>query len=649
MFIRITLLALIFVSTISAKSGIIAGKVTDTDTGEPLIGANVLILNTNWGAATDVDGYFKIISVPPGNYELKASYVGYATQSIKDVKVKGFDSLFIEIKLETDFTLAEICVVESKPLVNKYTTNACRITTSENISVRGGRSSDVLYYIDGGNIQSAGYQVGFNQYHQSAPWNTEEYNTIVENEFLNAFSNPLSTFSIDVDAASYSNTRRFIQNGTLPPRDAVRVEEFINYFDYDYPQPTGDLPFAVFTELGNCPWNENNYLLHIGIKGKELEKEDENFSNLVFLLDVSGSMQDENKLPLLKRSFKFLVNNLNDYDKVAIVVYAGSAGLILTSTYGIEKNKILDALNNLHAGGSTAGGAGIQLAYKIAAENFVEGGNNRIILATDGDFNVGVSSTPELVQMIEKKRDEGIYLTILGYGMGNYKDGRLEELADKGNGNYYYIDNILEAKKIFDHDLMGTLFTIAKDVKIQIEFNPSKVAGYRLIGYENRLLNKEDFDDDKKDAGELGAGHTVTALYEIIPVKGKITLDEYEDLKYQISKLTSVSKNSDEMLTLKLRYKLPDEDDSRLITSIVQDEISSSDSLTDNFKFSSAVAGFALLLRDSKFKGTVNFEMIEELAETSKGEDKYGYRDEFILLVKRTEKLSEGLSLLDEN
>lgn len=647
MFIRITLLALLFVSIILPKNGIVAGKVTDADTGEPLIGANILILNTKWGAATDVDGYFKINSVPPGTYELKASYVGYAAQSIKDVKLKGFDSLFIEIKLKTDFTLAEICVVESKPLVKKYTTNTCRVTTSENISVRGGRRDEVGYYIEGINVEAGGFEAGFNQYHQSAPWNTEEYNTIVENEFLNAFGNPISTFSIDVDAASYSNARRFIQSGQLPPRDAVRVEEFINYFDYVYPQPADDLPFAVFTELGNCPWNENNYLLHIGIKGKELTKEEENFSNLVFLLDVSGSMQDENKLPLLKRSFKFLVNNLNAYDKVAIVVYAGSAGLILPTTYGKEKNKILAALDELHAGGSTAGGAGIQLAYKIAKENFIEGGNNRIILATDGDFNVGVSNTSELVEMIEKKRDEGIFLTILGYGMGNYKDGRLEELADKGNGNYYYIDNILEAKKIFDHDLMGTLFTIAKDVKIQIEFNPFKVKGYRLIGYENRILKKEDFDDDKKDAGELGAGHTVTALYEIEPMKEKINYDDKEDLRYQISELSPEAKYSNELLTLKLRYKLPDENESKLISSVVTDNVESIESASENFNFSAAVAGFAMLLRDSKFKGDADFEMIEKLADENIGEDKYGYRDEFISLVKRANRLSEELSLLE--
>jgi len=644
MFTKITFLALLIISTISAKSGIISGKVTDTETGEALIGANVIILNSNWGAATDINGFFKISSVPHGTYELRASYVGYSSQKIKDVKVKASDSLFIEIKLKTDFTLAEICVVESKPLIEKYTTNACRITTSENIQrlpIRGVQDISALY------LQAGGFTTEFNQCLQSGPWNTEEYNTIVENEFLDAFSNPLSTFSIDVDAASYSNTRRFIQDGQLPPRDAVRVEEFINYFDYDYPQPEDEHPFSVFTELGACPWNENNYLLHVGIKGKELSEEERTDCNLVFLLDVSGSMQPENKLPLVKKAFKFLVKNLRENDKISIVVYAGSAGLVLPTTYGYEKDKILSALDMLHAGGSTAGGAGIQLAYNIAKENFVEGGNNRIILATDGDFNVGVSSTSELVKMIEEKRDEGIYLTILGFGMGNCKDGRLEELADKGNGNYYYIDNIIEAKKVFDHDLMGTLFTIAKDVKMQIEFNPVKVAMYRLIGYENRLLKKEDFEDDKKDAGELGAGHTVTALYEIVPAKFAKTFEDREDLKYQVSELTYTAKNSDELLTLKLRYKPPKEDESKLITSVVNDKVNS-ETASENFNFSAAVAGFAMILRDSKFKGQADFKMIEELADNNLGDDKYGYGDEFISLVKRAKKLSEELSLLEE-
>ena len=642
MFTKITLLALLIISTISAKSGIISGKVTDIQTGEPLIGANIIIMNTNWGAATDVSGLFTIRTIPPGVYSLRASYVGYAPMTVTDIKLDPGDSLYLEFKLKTDFTVSDVLVIDSKPVHEKPITNTLKVISSESIQRLPNSTLDGITFLAGG------YEARFNQLHQSAPWNTEEYNTIVENEFLNAFSNPLSTFSIDVDAASYSNARRFIQDGQLPPKDAVRVEEFINYFDYDYPQPKDDHPFAVFTELGTCPWNENNYLLHVGIKGRELTDEERTNCNLVFLLDVSGSMEPENKLPLVKKAFKFLVNNLQDNDKISIVVYAGSAGLVLPTISGNEKSKITSALDNLHAGGSTAGGAGIQLAYKIAKENFIDGGNNRIILATDGDFNVGVSNTSELIEMIEKKRDEGIFLTILGFGMGNYKDGRLEELADKGNGNYYYIDNILEAKKVFDHDLMGTLFTIAKDVKMQIEFNPVKVAMYRLIGYENRLLKKEDFDDDKKDAGELGAGHTVTALYEIVPAKTANTFEEREDLKYQISKLTYMAKNSDELLTLKLRYKPPKEDVSKLITSVVRDKVNSIESASKNFNFSAAVAGFAMLLRESKFKGNNDFSSIEELAVNSLGKDLYGYRDEFVSLVKRAKKLSEGLSLLED-
>lgn len=351
----------------------------------------------------------------------------------------------------------------------------------------------------------------------------------------------------------------------------------------------------------------------------------------------------------LKKAFKVLVNNLKGDDNISIVVYAGSAGLVLPVIKGDQKNKIIASLDNLHAGSTTAGGAGIKLAYKIANENFIDGGNNRIILATDGDFNVGVSNTSELVEMIEEKRDDGIFLTILGFGMGNYKDGRLEELADKGNGNYYYVDNIFEAKKAFDHDLMGTLFIIAKDVKIQLEFNPAKVKNYRLIGYENRLLKKEDFDDDTKDAGELGAGHTITALYEIEPVKEEIKFEEKEELKYQISKLTSEAKNSNELLTLKLRYKLPDENDSKLISSIVMDDIKSIETASDNFNFSAAVAGFAMLIRESKFKGNVDFELIKNLANKSLGEDKYSYRDEFVSILKRSKRLSDELSMLDDS
>ncbi len=352
---------------------------------------------------------------------------------------------------------------------------------------------------------------------QDAAFNTEQYDHIQENGYLEAMSNPLSTFSIDVDTASYSNVRRFINGSQLPPTDAVRIEEFINYFNYDYPQPDGEHPFSITTEVSTAPWNPAHKLVHIGLQGQQVDKTELPDSNLVFLFDISGSMNDANKLPLLKQGFRLLVEQLTERDRVAIVVYAGAAGLVLPSTSGAEKATILEAIDRLEAGGSTAGGAGIQLAYGQAKENFIPNGNNRIILATDGDFNVGASSDGELVRMIEEKRDDGIFLSILGFGTGNYKDSKMEKLADKGNGNYAYIDTIREAKKVLVSEMAGTLLTIAKDVKIQIEFNPTKVQAYRLIGYENRLLAKEDFTDDSKDAGELGAGHTVTALYEIIP------------------------------------------------------------------------------------------------------------------------------------
>ncbi|MCK4825883.1 VWA domain-containing protein, partial [bacterium] len=349
----------------------------------------------------------------------------------------------------------------------------------------------------------------------------EEYDRIYENRYLDALNNPLSTFSIDVDTASYSNIRRFIKNNQFPLKDAVGIEEMINYFSYDYLLPKKKYPFSINTEISSCPWNQAHHLVHIGLQGKKLETKQLPPSNLVFLLDVSGSMQSPSKLPLLQTAFKLLVRELGENDRVSIVVYAGAAGLVLPSTSTRQKDKIIEAIDKLRAGGSTAGGAGIKLAYKVAEDNFIENGNNRIILATDGDFNIGISSTSALVRFVEEKRKKGIFLTTLGFGMGNYKDGRMEQLADKGNGNYYYIDNLLEAKKVFIDDMRGTLFTIAKDVKIQIEFNPAKVKAYRLIGYENRMLKKEDFADDTKDAGELGAGHTVTALYEIIPYGSK--------------------------------------------------------------------------------------------------------------------------------
>ena len=472
-------------------------------------------------------------------------------------------------------------------------------------------------------------------------FNTEEYDRIYENEFLEALSNPLSTVSIDVDTASYSNARRFINDSMLPPPDAVRIEEFINYFNYDYPQPEGDDPFAINVELSAAPWNPDHQLVHIGLQGQDVPKDELPDSNLVFLLDVSGSMNEPNKLPLVKRGFRLLVDQMSERDSVAIVVYAGAAGLVLPPTNGDDKAAILQAIENLEAGGSTAGGEGIQLAYRVAEENFISGGNNRVILATDGDFNIGPSSDGELVRLIEEKREEGIFLTVLGFGTGNLKDSKMEQLADKGNGNYAYLDSIREANKVLVSEMAGTLLTIAKDVKIQIEFNPAKVKAYRLIGYENRLLAKEDFADDTKDAGELGAGTAVTFLYEIIPAGADETVGPTPELKYQDTEISEEAAQSAELLTLKLRYKQPDGEESILMEHPVLDEPVPADQTSDNFRFSAAAAGFGMLLRDSAFKGDATYETIRDLARGALGEDEAGYRLEFVQLVETADLLAE--------
>lgn len=467
--------------------------------------------------------------------------------------------------------------------------------------------------------------------------NTEAYNYIEENNYKNVKDEPLSTFSIDVDEASYTNCRRYLQNGSLPPTDAVRVEEFINYFDYQYAQPTDLSPFAVHSEYAPCPWNSSHKLLHIGIQGKNYNWNEIQPLNLVFLIDVSGSMEDANKLPLLKKSFKLLVNQLRSKDRVAIVVYAGAAGLVLPSTS--NKEEMLSAIDQLSAGGSTAGGEGIKLAYKIAKENLIENGCNRVILATDGDFNVGQSSDAEMTRLLEEKRKDGIFLTTLGFGMGNYKDSKMESMADKGNGNNFYIDSFNEARKVLVSDLGSTLYTIAKDVKIQIEFNPTVVKSYRLVGYENRKLNNEDFNDDTKDAGELGAGHTVTAIYEIATVGSDETNNnpKIDPLKYQTNQVKTG--NEGELATIKLRYKAPKEETSQLITKVIRNRPSDSNKVSQNFNFSAAVASFGMLLRDSKHKGNASFDQVISLAQTSKGEDTEGYRSEFIKLVKTAQEL----------
>ncbi|HEY1199889.1 MAG TPA: VWA domain-containing protein [Niastella sp.] len=477
---------------------------------------------------------------------------------------------------------------------------------------------------------------------EEEPVNTEDYDHIVENRFLAATQSPLSTFSIDVDEAAYSNIRRYINNGSIPPAGAVRIEEMINYFDYTYPQPAHDDPFSVNTELSECPWNAQHRLVHIGLQGKEIPLQNLPNANIVFLIDVSGSMEEPNKLPLVKASMNLLADQLRADDKVAIVVYAGNAGLVLPATSGANKIAIKEAIDQLQAGGSTAGGEGIQLAYKVARENFIKGGNNRIILATDGDFNVGASSDDELVSLIEKERKSGIFLSVLGYGMGNYKDNKMQQLADKGNGNHSYIDNINEARKVLVSEFSSTLFTIAKDVKIQIEFNPAKVQAYRLIGYENRILAAEDFNDDKKDAGELGSGHTVTALYEVIPagVKSEF-IAKVDELKYQRVKNTvAVTSGGDELMTIKLRYKKPDGDVSKLIVHPVTDSHIALANTSDNFRFSAAVASFGMLLRNSEFKQSASFPQVISLAKSAKGTDANGYRQEFINLVQAAGSLT---------
>jgi Ca-activated chloride channel family protein len=608
----------------------VSGTVFDAEDGMPLPGVNIIEKKTSNGVVSDVDGKYEIV-VKSASPVLVFSSVGFTTQ---EIKVNS--RTVINVQMQLDMTsLQEVVVIG-------YAAQHKRAVSGSATKVSGGRrenkapSAAEMFYMP---VQE--YEVQFDMDYSMPEFNTEGYTTIHENEFLTASKNPLSTFSIDVDVASYSNLRRFLNVGQKPPIDAVRIEEMINYFTYSYPQPEGEDPFSINTELASCPWNENHKLVHIGLQGKKIPTENLPSSNLVFLIDVSGSMNSANKLPLLKSAFKMLVEELRDQDRVAIVVYAGAAGLVLPSTPGNDKEKIIQALDRLEAGGSTAGGAGIKLAYEVALQNFRKEGNNRIILATDGDFNVGASSNAEMERLIEQKRDQGVFLTVVGFGMGNYKDDKMEILADKGNGNYAYIDNLQEARKVFVSEFGGTLFTIAKDVKFQIEFNPTKVQAYRLIGYENRRLQNEDFNDDKKDAGELGSGHTVTALYEIIPVGVESEFVKTVDpMKYQTNKTEAVGSRTNELLTLKLRYKKPDGDISKLIMTTVIDKDKNWKQTSDNFRWSAAVAEFGMLLRESKFSQNADMESVLKLAKDAKGPDDEGYRSEFIRLVESSRFLA---------
>ena len=481
---------------------------------------------------------------------------------------------------------------------------------------------------------------------------TETYAHVAENALLAVKDRPLSTFSIDVDTASYSNVRRFLQQRQLPPADAVRIEECINYFTYNYPSPDGDVPFSVHAEIAGCPWNPAHRVAKIGIQGRRIAAQQRPGSNLVFLLDVSGSMNHPKKLPLLKESMRLLLEQLGENDHIAIVVYAGAAGAVLPSTSATRKQVIHNAINNLHANGSTNGALGIRLAYDIAVENFIKEGVNRVILCTDGDFNVGITDPTQLTDLIEAKAKSGVFLSVLGFGMGNLKDATMERLADRGNGNYAYIDSHAEAKKVLVDQLSGTLVTIAKDVKIQVEFNPAQVAGYRLIGYDNRRLADRDFKDDTKDAGEIGAGHSVTALYEIVPVGMTLASQRSaeEPLKYQPATLTTAdlvteppavtaSPFSDELLTVSLRYKLPTSDTSLPLKFAVTDHGTAFAQATTDFRFASAVALFAMLLKDSPYCGQSNMNLVLELADNARGTDPNGYRAEFLDLARQARAL----------
>lgn len=611
----------------------IQGKITNTS-GEPLIGVSILIKGSSQGAVTDLDGHF-MISSKDSCTTLVVSYTGFESQEVLACTDKKINLSL----MESVQTLEEVVVTEYSKRERKNSIKLRRQKKPKKTQDRiSSQEISRFSYTTPAASALQGKAQGrskIGRRDQQPNYNTEDYDHITENRFLEVNQNPLSTFSIDVDAASYSNLRRFIKNGQTPPVDAVRIEEMVNYFNYDYPQPDGDTPFTVVTELSECPWQKGHKLLHIGLQGKKIATDNLPASNLVFLIDVSGSMNSMNKLPLLQSSFKLLTDQLRPQDKVAIVVYAGAAGLVLPSTNGMNKQKIKEAIGQLQAGGSTAGGAGIELAYKVAKENFVEGGNNRVILATDGDFNIGASSDAEMVRLIEEKRESGIFLTVLGFGMGNYKDNKMQKLANKGNGNHAYIDDIKEAKKVLVNEFGGTMFTIAKDVKIQIEFNPTKVKGYRLIGYENRMLNKEDFNDDKKDAGELGAGHTVTAMYEIIPNDvASPFLTNVDPLKYQQTTVKKSASKTKELMTVKLRYKKPAGQKSKLIEKAVKDNGSSLNKASNNFRWAAATAQFGMLLRNSEFKGTSTYANALRLAKNAKGEDPNNYRQEMIDMME---------------
>lgn len=673
-------------SSISYSQTILQGTVTDS-LGEGIIGATVILFQDDIqvrGVATDFDGNYIINNIVPGTYDLQFAYIGLATQRITGVQVSENQTTRFNVTLEAKTKMIdELYIIEYRiPLVDFDQTSSVKTVTSEsianspitnvaglaatssgltkdangNISIRGSRGNASNYYVDGIRVTKEGL-VGKTKrlfrkkdriLVQTPVDESANYSEIVENSFLIASEDPLSTLSIDVDRASYSNVRRLLQLEIMPPSNAVRIEEMINYFNYDYDAPkiTDDRPFSTESTLTACPWNSDHQLLHIALQGARVDRSEIPPSNFVFLIDVSGSMGSPNKLPLLQSSFKLFVDQLREEDRVAIVVYAGAAGMVLESTPGSDKDVIYKAIDRLQSGGSTAGAAGINLAYNVAKDHFIEDGNNRVILATDGDFNVGAYSDQSLVQLIEKKRDDGIFLSIMGFGMGNYQDGKMQKIADAGNGNHSYIDNMTEANKVFNEEFGGTMFTIAKDVKIQIEFNPGVVQSYRMVGYENRVLAAEDFNNDKIDAGEMGAGHTVTVMYEIIPVGvSSMFTSNIDPLKYQRKKKRKKIVFGDELATIKYRYKKPDQEKSIKSAEILVNSSSDWEEVDGNIKWAAHVASFGLLLRQSKYNIEMTYEQLLETMDTEQNkQDKY--RQECLELVEIARELQEAQTLV---
>jgi Ca-activated chloride channel family protein len=626
------------------ESTVVVGRVTASGRGVP--GVSVSVAGRGTSTTSGGDGRYALTVARTGRRDrvtLLARAIGYQSWQ-RALDLVG-DTVRVDIALGQSTTMHEEVVAANAPQARQ---EAARAGERRRADVTGATASvgvapppPTTMSQSSARAYDTAMPHGIRRARE--PWNTEAYDRIDENPFRPVSVAPLSTFSADVDRASYANVRRFLNQGTLPPKDAVRIEELVNYFPYDDAAPaTRDVPLRITTELAAAPWNARHDLLRIALRARDVDLRRAPAANLVFLVDVSGSMQGPGRLPLVKQSLALLVNELREEDHVAIVVYAGAAGLALPSTPGSDKQRILAALDGLEAGGSTAGGAGIRLAYDVVRRNFVRGGNNRVILCTDGDFNVGASSDGALVDLIEQRRTEGAFLTILGFGMGNYKDSKMEKLSNAGNGNYGYIDDLLEARKMLVREMGGTLVTVAKDVKLQVEFNPARVRAYRLLGYEDRLLRDEDFANDAKDAGEIGAGHVVTALYEIVRTDAPldVPLPETGTLRYQRAP-SEVSAPAGELLHVAMRYKEPDGERSRLVTHPV---LARRSAPSESMRFASAVAGFGMLLRNSPHSGSLSWNQVVDLARHARGEDRDGYRADFIRLAELASELSQRLA-----